>query len=499
MKILIPYMAASQSYTRKLFGHSSHYVLGTLLTTFAHFFTFPIFTRIFTVSEYGFLSLITVTISTVLASSKLGLTSASVRMYEECRKGTDIQSLRVYYSTFFIGAILTGTIIAFLYGSFTPSLAKVLSIPQLLPLFLVSALIVFFRTVNAVSLSFLRAAQKTKVFNVVNVVLTYTGSGLSIVLVLFFIKGLLGFYVGQLIIEAVAFFCMAVFLIRHEKISLPYFSPSLFQSALKFGLPLVGLEFLNHILTYGDRFLITLYCDAEQLGIYSVGYNLSSYVSNLLLVPLSFAVTPLLMQVWTKDGIGQTRNFLTNATRYVALFFFPIIAGFIGINKELLVLLASPKYIDSSSIIPFAVIGVGFFALSNLLNAGLIIYKRTDKILVYSFIAAFLNIILNMFLIPLYGIIGAAFATLISYFVFFVFVSVSSFRFLSFSVVYTKIIVYLLSSVVMMLLVSYVEIDNLLLRLVAKITLGVVSYSLLILSIDNDLRISTMNWMRTSR
>ena len=489
-------MASTHSYTKKLFGQSSHYLIGTFLLTFAHFFTFPIFTRIFTVAEYGVLSLITVTISTVLAFSKLGLTSAAIRMYEESRAQSE-NHVASYYSTFLIGAVICAAMISALYGSITPLLTRILSMPELLPLFALSAFIVFCRTVNGVSLSFFRAEQKTRFFNSVSVMLTYAGSGLSIILVLFIIKGLWGFYTGQLIIEVLALIFLVLFLIKKSKIGLQYFSIPLFKSAIKFGLPLVGLEFLNHVLTYGDRFLITLYCDAEQLGIYSVGYNLSSYVSNLLLVPLSFAVTPLLMQVWTKDGIEQTRNFLTNVTRYVALFFFPIIAGFIAVNKELLILLASSKYIESSAIVPFAVIGVGFFALSNLLNAGLIIYKRTDRILLYSFIAAVLNVVLNVFLIPHYGIVGAAFATFLSYFMFMIAITIDSYRLLSFSISYKRISYYFFCSVVMLLIICQIAISNLFVGLCVKILSGFILYGLAILCIDKELRLFMLRWIKT--
>ncbi len=487
-------MAESQSNVKRLFGQSAHYVLGTLLSTFAHFFTFPIFTRIFSVSEYGILSLITVTISTVLAFSKFGLTNSSVRMYEECLKGKNNISLANYYSTFFLTAIISAGTISILYGILTPSLSGVLFDRTQTTLFVFASFIIFARTVNAILLSFKRAEQETKFYNTVSVVLTYSSSLLSILLVLFFIKGLWGFYTAQFIVEAVTLFGLGFHLLKKYPISFSDFSFPLLEVGMKFGIPLVGLEFLNHILTYGDRFLIKLYCGSESLGLYSVGYNLSIYVSNLLLVPISFAIMPVLMQAWVRDGKKATQQFMSDAIRYFALLFFPVIIGLIAINKELIVVLASEKYLQSANIVPVIAIGVGFFAASNLFNAGLIIYKRTGKILLYSLASALLNMVLNLMFIPKFGMLGAAYATLLAYFFFFIAVTINAYILLPYDFMYTKIMLYLLIAILMALTLFSFKIENMLLSLFAKVIVGIIFYVFFVLLADFDLRLNILKF-----
>ena len=481
-------MAASQSNVKKLFSQSSHYFIGTALATFSHLFTFPIFTRIFSVADYGLLSLITVGVSTVLAISKLGLTTSSVRMYEECRAETGPYSLANYYSTFFFTACVAGCAISTLYATFVYFFADILFDSALSSLFMFSALIVCCKTVSVILLSFLRAEQRTKLFNAFSVILAYAGSGVSIFLVLFLIKGLWGFYTGQLIVQSCALVILFRHLCKRYRPRIKDFSVPLLRVSLTFGLPLVGLEFLNHILTYGDRLLIKLFCAPEALGIYSVGYNLSSYVSNVLLVPLSFAVTPLLMQTWTRDGKEATQQFLSSVTRYIALVFFPVLAGFIAVGNELLLLLASAKYQDAGIIIPFAVVGVGFFALSNVLNAGLIVQKRTGIILLHSFIATLINILLNLVLIPRFNIIGAAIATLVAYGFFLAAISISSYSLLPFPIRYGRTILYFVLAVIMGSCTTIITVDNLLLSLFFKIIFGVVFYGGLILIFDSEVR-----------
>ncbi len=486
----------SESQIKKLFGQSSHYALGTAFITLSHLVTFPIFTRVFTVSEYGILSLVTVSISTFLALSKLGMGSAAVRMYEEYKTANRNYAAKNYYSTFFFSACASGLIVSLVYILFIILFSEEILNGTQLYLFLFVSLILFTKTINAILHSFFRAEQNTKFLNLFLVFSAYGGSALCIFLVFYFIKGLWGFYAGQLIVEVAGLAILLNFLTRKIQWSIYDFSWPLLKTSLKYGLPLVGLEFLNHILTYGDRFLIQMFCSSEDLGIYSVGYNLSSYVSNILLVPLSFAVTPLLMQTWTRDGKEATKKFLTSSLRYVSLIFFPIIAGFIAVGDDLLVLLASSKYNAAISIIPYAVIGVGLFALSNLLNAGLIIYKRTDKILIFAFVSALINIILNLVLIPRFNILGAAVATLVAYTVFFMAVTVSSYKLLSFEVPFLSIGIYICFAALMVLGIRPIAPENVFFRLTAKILSGCLIYSSLIFVFDQHMRQMVLSYMR---
>jgi len=481
-------MSAKRSNVRKLFSQSSHYALGTALSLLSHLVTFPVFTRIFSVADYGILSLITVTISTVLAISKLGMTTSAVRMYEECHAEDGPFTRENYFSTFFLTACATASLISLGYAGFVFFFYEKLFNSPWSGLFLFTSLIVCFQTVSAVLSSFLRAGQQTKLLNSFNVIRSYAGSGLAILLALYIIKGLWGFYTAQLLVEFTALIILFRLTTREYLPRLRDFSLPLLKTSLAFGLPLVGLEFLNHILTFGDRFLIQLFCTPDALGIYSVGYNLASYISNILLVPLSFAVTPVLMETWTRDGREATRQFLGSSTRYVALVFFPVLAGFIAVRDELLLLLASAKYSEAGMIIPFAVVGVGFFALSNVFNAGLIIHKRTGKILLHSFIAAVLNILLNLVLIPKFGIIGAAVATVVAYGYFFGAITRSSFALLSFPLYYQKMGLYFFFALVMAFSTSLLTVDNLVLALVCKILLGIIIYSVLVLCFDGDIR-----------
>ena len=97
---------------KTLIKQSSHYFGGQVLVLLAGFISFPILTRIFSVSEYGLLGLINITIFSILSISKLGIPNASVRFYSEFKAKNDLPK---FHSTLFLSALLSGLVCAFIF------------------------------------------------------------------------------------------------------------------------------------------------------------------------------------------------------------------------------------------------------------------------------------------------------------------------------------------------------------------------------------------------
>jgi O-antigen/teichoic acid export membrane protein len=74
-----------------------------------------------------------------------------------------------------------------------------------------------------------------------------------------------------------------------------------------------------------------------------------------------------------------------------------------------------PDYWSGLSIVPIVLLGYIFGGVFIHLNAGIFIEKKTAYLLPTSMLGAVANIVANFFLIPRFGIVGAAYATLISY------------------------------------------------------------------------------------
>lgn len=92
---------------KKLLQHSSHYLSGILISLAVGFISFPIFTRAFSVSEYGTIDLIAKVLLLLTALSKMGLQQSALRFYDGSAFSSDQASARRYYSTMLGGVALT--------------------------------------------------------------------------------------------------------------------------------------------------------------------------------------------------------------------------------------------------------------------------------------------------------------------------------------------------------------------------------------------------------
>jgi O-antigen/teichoic acid export membrane protein len=97
---------------KTLARQSSHYLAGLLGNLALGFVSFPIFTRVLSISEYGLMDLGQRLLVMLTIASKLGLQNASLRFYNRREFSNDIASARSYYSTLFFGMLGTsGTIL----------------------------------------------------------------------------------------------------------------------------------------------------------------------------------------------------------------------------------------------------------------------------------------------------------------------------------------------------------------------------------------------------
>src|SRR5687767_13246022 len=96
----------------KLFAHTSAYTVGSLLTTMAGLISFPIFTRIFSVDEYGLMSFISATLLFLVGFAKLGMQHSTVRFHGDTRVGDLEVTPTTYYSTVLLSMAVSAVIAA---------------------------------------------------------------------------------------------------------------------------------------------------------------------------------------------------------------------------------------------------------------------------------------------------------------------------------------------------------------------------------------------------
>jgi O-antigen/teichoic acid export membrane protein len=147
----------------------------------------------------------------------------------------------------------------------------------------------------------------------------------------------------------------------------------------------------------------------NDVGIYSVGFRVAS-IANVVMAGIFFSLTPLIYEHYRK---ASSPGVLATIFTYFLCGTLPIMMGMAMFSREILRLFATPPYYSVWVIIPILSIA-SILSKMYIFAPGLDIEKKTKKIALINIVAAVINAVLNILLIPHFGIAGSALATLIS-------------------------------------------------------------------------------------
>jgi O-antigen/teichoic acid export membrane protein len=459
----------------------------------AGFISFPILTRIFSLEEYGKMSLIATTLLIGTAIGKAGLPESIVRFYSECKhKGQTGQFHYTVLSTSVAVALVTALLI--LGG--VELLGESIGDNDLVRLLVLSAALLVTGSVTAVITSFLRAEQRTRLYNIIAVLQRYASLAVSLFLMFYVVKGLYGFYIGQVLSGVIILLLLFYVYWRSIRVDRGSFSREIAKSIAVFGFPLIWAEFGHLSLNYIDRYLIQFYMGPASVGVYTAGYNLSTYVTETLIYPINYALTPLYMGILVNEGEQRTKEFLTKTFTYFTLVLCGAAVGFIAVGKDVTILLASDKYADSYGIVPYVVLGQAIYACTLILNNGLFIKKKTHVFNNVMLVSCLVNFGSNIIFIPKYGIIGAAISTLLSNGFYAIVITYYSFREFSFPIDYRRIGLFVCASLVMFTIIRQINVGHGAVNLLCQIVTGAVLYAAIIVFLDRRIRVNVMNVAR---
>ncbi|MCC6502890.1 MAG: oligosaccharide flippase family protein [Deltaproteobacteria bacterium] len=398
---------------KKFVLHYSHFFTGSALSLMLGLVSFPIFTRILTREEYGIVGLLATTMFLAVAVGKAGLSDGIVRFYSKYSETEE--DLELFSSTVLFRGVVLSTVVALLYLSIVFSIGVITGTEmKYRECYLIMTAYLWIRPLNIIVLNILRVKGKTVFYNVLNLVGRASAIIGSLTLMLYVFRSFYGYFVGLVAAELIVGILLFAWFFSTHKFNLSKVSWPLTSQLLKFGAPLLITEFSYLLLTYADRYLIVMFKGAADLGVYSVGYNLASYISDMIMFSLSYAVIPIYVAIFDKEGKEKTEEFLSKCAHYILIAIIPVFFGYMAISKNLFLLLASEKYVSAASFSPVILLGSLIIGMNNIFNAGLYLKKKSKLILGIMLFTLAINVALNILLLPEYGVLGSAVATLVS-------------------------------------------------------------------------------------
>jgi O-antigen/teichoic acid export membrane protein len=400
---------------KTLARQSSHYLVGLVAGLAIGMISFPIFTRVFTVAQYGILDLAQKAAAILVILSKGGMQNAALRFYNKPEFEANPRSAQSYYSTMFFGVVCASGIVALWFIGIAKLEPRIFALGPLENLIYLIASLAVLRGIGAILWAFLRIEERTKLFNVTSV--GTKAATVAVICALLPVAGrtVQSYLIGIILVEICFVVALTLSLQRRRVLHPSSFAFELYRAGVVYGTPLVVYEFAFAVLASADRLLVQWYLGSDALGFYSVAYGLAQHANELLFAPLMLAIVPIYLRIWASDGLEKTTGFLTLAFDLFLIAAAGMLAVATASSHSFLVLVTSPKYADADRLIPVILAGLLAYAAHVFLAAGLLIHKRTLQMAGLLVFAAALNIGLNCLLLPRMGLMGGAIATLLSY------------------------------------------------------------------------------------
>jgi O-antigen/teichoic acid export membrane protein len=185
------------------------------------------------------------------------------------------------------------------------------------------------------------------------------------------------------------------------------------RKLLKDSWPLILSAFLTMIYLRIDQVMIGNMIGSAELGNYSVAVQLSEVWVFIPMVVIS-AVFPAFVEV-ERDNEELFYAHLQKLYNVMTLYAYLVAVPVACFASEIIQVLFSSSYADAGPLAAVMVWAMVFSSLGAARNLLVIVKNWTRVNLLSVFLGGLLNIILNLFLIPVYGSMGAVIATLISY------------------------------------------------------------------------------------
>ena len=421
------------------------YGMGNVVLRVLTIFTAPIFTRIFAPQEYGVISLIASIISFLSLFLIFGMDSAIFISFYEYKKERKLIISSAFWFLFSWGLILM-SLVSIWSGSISNLIFKT---PVYQPLFLITFSTTYLTLLINLAKIVFRLEFKAKTFAIVTAVNAFVATGLMIFFVAYLKKGLMGYFEGQLIGIFVTML-LALYLIRKNlqfKVNLKRL-----KEMVLFGAMIVPTSLSFFVFDLSDRFFINHYRNLTELGLYSIGINIASLIV-FFSYSLGQAWSPQVLKMYfeTKKVFYQ---FVPRFFVYYLIFFFGLAAIISLFGQEILIVMTTEKFYAASSVIAPLTLAMVFAATNQITSLGINISRHTKYFAFYTGLAALLNIGLNFLLIPKFGMVGAAWSTVISYLFLTIAYFINSQKFIYLKIDWQKIIKLVILSLAVILLGS---------------------------------------------
>lgn len=386
---------------KRLMNNTFIFAIAAFSSKVLIFLLMPFYTRVMSTDEFGLVDILVQTCNLLIPFATIGINNAIIRF------GLERSTSKKGVFTVGLLTIAAGFVIMILFDPLVARVTVLKGYRVYLYLFVLAS------ALHGLCSQFARAIGYVRFYAVDGVFSTVLTIVLNILFLAVFGWGVRGYIWSTIITD---FVCAAlIFLLTrlNRFISLKKVTAALYGKMLAYCMPLIPNTVCTLIVSISDRYIIAYMVGEAANGIYAV----SNKIPTILMI-----VANIFAEAWQISAVteeeGRERFFTRVCGVYQALAF--SVASVLIVTAQISTkILAAPAYYEAWQYIPFLVMATTFSCLASFLSSVYMVEKKSISTLLTTMLGAGVNIGLNILWIPVHGVYGAAFATLLSYSVMF--------------------------------------------------------------------------------
>lgn len=394
----------------KLIKKLGSFSMGPLVGALLAFLTVPICTYFISAEEYGRSSMFILAQSTISMVVYLGMDQAFVREFHEA-KG---QTVRLLANALMIPLAIVAVLDVVIFCNLSRISSLLFGVPGEHLAVAALALMLPFMVLENFGLLRLRMEEKGLKYSFFYILLKLLTLVFTVLLFVLWEKSFQAVVYAIALAEIVNGTLLACFALRDVRLIGLRPDKELIRRMLKFGLPLLPASLVFWALTSMDKVMLRTMCNYAELGLYSAAFKIAQVLS---LFQACFTVfwTPVSYR-WFESGVEK--KYFENIIRLVSFGMTGVCLAVL-LCKEILSLVLGAEFAQAIHIFPFIMLYPIMYTMSETTAMGIGFTRKTGYNIFISALAGGVNIGMNYWLIPLWGGVGAAVATGVSYMVFF--------------------------------------------------------------------------------
>jgi len=400
-------------------AQGSYFVFwGIFLNLLIGFIIRVIFVRFTTQDEYGVYSIAITIIGIFTTISTLGLGDGSTRYIAYFRGKNENQNVQdTIISSIIIGLITSILFMGISYSSSEIIATKIFNSQEISLILKVTSITIPFIVLTNIIVAIFRGFEIAKINVYINNILknvVYLFLLITVIFIKLSFVEMVYAYVMSIIITGIITVVYLVkklpFEVKWREIRVNHITRELLLNSI----PLLAVGILLSIMSWTDTLMLGYFKTPDIVGAYNAAYPIAHLLS-IVVSSIGFLYVPIISQLYSKNQIKELNIISGTSTKWCFMLTLPIFFVIFIFPDFILNLFFGSRYIGvggTLQILAFGCLLDSYFGFNyyTLLSVG-----KSSLIMYCSLFSASLNIILNFILIPQYGIIGASVASVMSF------------------------------------------------------------------------------------